>query len=77
MIHLAGKDITTDSDKISRFQKPEIQKSRHSRVSATKDGLGTKNLVLTQFRAKKACFERTVAIPIYNCSVCSTAEKLS
>ena len=53
MIHLAGKGITTDSDKISRFQKPEVQESPHSRVSATKDGLGTKNLVLTQFRAKR------------------------
>ena len=37
MIHLAGKGITTDSDKINRFQKPEIQESPHSRVSATKD----------------------------------------
>ena len=63
MIHHA----TNETDKSIDFKNP---KSKNLHILAfpqekTKHGLGKKKIVLTKFRAKKACFERTVAIPIY------------
>ena len=80
MIHLARKGVSqTRLIKLIDFKNLK-SKNIHILVflqQETKDGPGTKNLVLTTFRAKRPVSNVLLPFLFTNCSVCSTAEKLS